>query len=176
MAKKEDSGSGLRAGYSRADSNAPPLKKAVEKDELKPEKASADKADDISADAVVQAAAGEDHQQAPTITMQGVSGKKITGVVKVVKRVAPKAETGEFESVPAVSAAPSSLETTDHVSVAATKEPVPPTPSAVVSPVQASGSAPAANVDQALPAAPAAHLVIEFAPAAQTVQAAHGHA
>jgi hypothetical protein len=119
MAKREDSGSGLRAGFTRADASVPQNRKAGRKAEPKPDNEPVEKTEEV-VETPPPASEPEEHANAPTITMQGVSGKKITGVVKVVKRVA-KADTEE--PAPASGAIeteePSAAETTAPVRTAA---------------------------------------------------------
>ncbi len=91
MVKRDDSGSGLRAGFVRGErAPAPPkVKKASEpkNDQTESQKETkAQQAAEAKAEAEITA-----EDDGPTITMQGVSGKKITGVVKVVKKKRPEA-------------------------------------------------------------------------------------
>lgn len=83
MVKKDDSGSGLRAGFVRSDGlpQQPKMKvpEKIEEPAVKPKPAPVEKP-----------APEPEELTGPTLTMQGVSGKKITGAVKVIK--VPKAE------------------------------------------------------------------------------------
>jgi translation initiation factor IF-2 len=101
MVKKDDSGSGLRAGFVRGDGTAQPAKKpAPAKHEETPVK----QPPVVIPEPAVKVA---EDPSGPTMTMQGVSGKKITGVVKVVKAASKdhKDETehgaGEHHEAPA---------------------------------------------------------------------------
>jgi translation initiation factor IF-2 len=78
MAKKDDAGSGLRAGFIRSDGPPqPPKKKKPEGSEQKVAAPTLPPAETKPAD--------PKEVTGPTITMRGVSGKKITGAVKVIK-------------------------------------------------------------------------------------------
>ena len=78
MVKKDDTGAGLRAGYVREE-DKPKTDGRTPTREKKESKAA-------TPEAVPEKPAHDgDDPSGPTITMQGVSGKKITGVVKVVK-------------------------------------------------------------------------------------------
>jgi translation initiation factor IF-2 len=83
MVKRDDSGSGLRAGFVRGDDYGQP-----------PRKPAAQKAEEPVTKQQQAAAEPQAHEpenvSGPTIEMQGVSGKKIIGVVKVVKAVRPE--------------------------------------------------------------------------------------
>ncbi|NLM77006.1 MAG: translation initiation factor IF-2 [Ruminococcaceae bacterium] len=96
MAKREDSGAGLRAGFVRGDGLMQhPRKK--EKPQIKEEEP------DIKPQPPIPEPETEPEEpKGPTLTMQGVSGKKITGVVKVVKKARPDkpAAPAEFEGEP----------------------------------------------------------------------------
>ncbi len=85
MVKRDDSGSGLRAGFVRGDGMQKPVAKKNEG--KKPEKKAAEK----PTPPVKEPSEKEPEQlEGPTLTMQGVSGKKITGAVKVIKKKAAK--------------------------------------------------------------------------------------
>jgi translation initiation factor IF-2 len=96
MVKKDDSGAGLRAGYVREEAK-PKTDGHTAAREKKESKA-------ITPEAVPEKPAHDgDDASGPTITMQGVSGKKITGVVKVVKvNKAEKEAKAKTESETAV--------------------------------------------------------------------------
>ncbi|NLN45068.1 MAG: translation initiation factor IF-2 [Clostridiaceae bacterium] len=136
MAKREDSGSGLRAGFTRADTSAPQNRKAGKKAEPKPDNEPVEKADEV-VETPPPASEPEEHPNAPTITMQGVSGKKITGVVKVVKKAA-KAETEEtapsIDAPVAESAAPERTTAPTEAGTEAPAKETAPMPSAPVTP------------------------------------------
>jgi hypothetical protein len=81
MVKREDPGSGLRAGFVRGDGlMQQPRKK--EKPRQKEEEPVIEKQPPIP-----EPVHEPEEPSGPTLTMQGVSGKMITGVVKVVKKV-----------------------------------------------------------------------------------------
>jgi len=78
MVKRDDSGSGLRAGFVRGDGlNQQPRKNPP----AKPEEPAAKP----QPHPVEPPAREPEELSGPTLTMQGVSGKKITGAVKVIK-------------------------------------------------------------------------------------------
>ncbi|NLV48734.1 MAG: translation initiation factor IF-2 [Clostridiaceae bacterium] len=82
MVKREEPGSGLRAGFVREEGV---IKKPVKQEKPEP------KPDEPEKTAQVPDKSPEKEPEeikGPTLTMQGVSGKKITGVVKVVKKAA----------------------------------------------------------------------------------------
>ncbi len=106
MAKREDSGSGLRAGFSRTDASIAPKRKTERKAAPKPVDAPVEETVE-KVETPLPASESENLANAPTITMQGVSGKKITGVVKVVKKA--KVETEEAAK-PAEETAPATAE------------------------------------------------------------------
>ena len=98
MVKRDDSGSGLRAGFVRGDGLVQPPKKTGQP---KPDETPAKPQPPVPEPAAPE----QEELHGPTMTMQGVSGKKITGVVKVVKAARPpKVETPAGEEQP--SAAP----------------------------------------------------------------------
>lgn len=82
MVKREDPGSGLRAGFVRGDGliQHPRKKEKPSKQDKEPETNKKDETPPAS-----EQAREPRKPKGPTLTMQGVSGKKITGVVKVVK-------------------------------------------------------------------------------------------
>ena len=93
MVKRDDSGSGLRAGFVRGDGLVQPPKKTGPH---KPDEPPAKPQPPVPEPA---AAPEPEELHGPTMTMQGVSGKKITGVVKVVKAARPpKAESPEGDA------------------------------------------------------------------------------
>ncbi|MDW7657532.1 MAG: hypothetical protein SCM11_10210, partial [Bacillota bacterium] len=119
MVKREEPGSGLRAGFVRGDGlmqhprkNEAPRKKE-EEPEVKPQPP------------IPEPVHEPEESTGPTLTMQGVSGKKITGVVKVVKKVVrpPQPVTESETDQPAVSETAAK-----PVSPAATSQPEPVTP------------------------------------------------
>ena len=123
MVKKDDSGSGLRAGFVRGDGMARPQKKTnppeKEAEKIKNEAAAADKKQEPVPEPVDKKPEAEN---GPTITMQGVSGKKITGVVKVVKVQRPdKASTDRVQADEQTADANSSLASKDGTKTAVEK-------------------------------------------------------
>lgn len=90
MVKRDDSGSGLRAGFVRGE-RAPAPPKVKKASEAKKDQTETQKEEKAKQAAEANAEASEPTKDdGPTITMQGVSGKKITGVVKVVKKKRPE--------------------------------------------------------------------------------------
>jgi translation initiation factor IF-2 len=97
MVKRDDSGSGLRAGFVRGDGlNQQPRKNPP----VKPEEPAAKP----QPHPVEPPAREPEELSGPTMTMQGVSGKKITGAVKVIKVVkADKPASADSSAEAAVS-------------------------------------------------------------------------
>ena len=84
MVRREESDSGLRAGFVRGDGRLPRQRKKDTPPKI--EKEPPAKPEPVK----VEPAPKPKEPAGPTLTMQGVSGKKITGVVKVVKKAARK--------------------------------------------------------------------------------------
>ena len=170
MMKRDDSGSGLRAGFVRGDGigQTPAKKPAPKPEEDKQEKEhvseKAHKPDKQvkpqSAEAPAPHVAEPAEAESPTITMQGVSGKKITGVVKVVK--GPRQEKhleGEAAPVAAASEAPTAeahvtAESRPESRPAAEAERTPAQPAATSTQPVAQAQAPEAPAGESRPAAP----------------------
>ncbi len=112
MAKKENSG--LKAGFTKDEAvvrKADVKREAEDKAAL--EQAKQEAAEAQKANQVEEAAEEQADDQGPTITMQGVSGKKITSTVKVVKvRKAAdvQADDAAESDVPASTTAPGEAE------------------------------------------------------------------
>ena len=135
MVKRDDSGSGLRAGFVRGDGlNQQPRKNTPAKPEepaVKPLPPAAE-----------PPAREPEELTGPTLTMQGVSGKKITGAVKVIKVIkADKPSDHETGAVETAAAA--------HIESAplAEKPPV-----EVAKPAAAEAAKPAVPVEKPAPA------------------------
>ncbi|MCD8498587.1 MAG: hypothetical protein LRY35_00905, partial [Clostridiales bacterium] len=90
------------------------------------------------------AAHAQDQTSGPTITMQGVSGKKITGVVKVVKATKHETaadQTGAEEQKPAQSAPEAAAETRPAADTVKPVESAPaPAPTGAAVPAEKSSS------------------------------------
>ena len=102
MVKRDDSGSGLRAGFVRGDGLSQQPKK---ENQPKAEEPAVKKQPPV---AEPPAREPED-LSGPTMTMQGVSGKKITGAVKVIK-VIKADKPAEHEAEHTAAAAPAAVE------------------------------------------------------------------
>ena len=124
------------------------------------------------------AAHAQDQTSGPTITMQGVSGKKITGVVKVVKATKHETaadQTGAEESKPVQSAPEAAVETRPVAESVKPVESAPaPAPTGAVSPAEKAAPVTAAKPAPATP--PAAAPSGERPPQTRTPAASSGQA
>ncbi|NLO35719.1 MAG: translation initiation factor IF-2 [Clostridiaceae bacterium] len=95
MVKREDPGSGLRAGFVRGDGlmQHPRKKEQPRQKEEEPEI--------VKQPPIPEPVHEPEEPAGPTLTMQGVSGKMITGVVKVVKKARPAPEAEPSAPEPA---------------------------------------------------------------------------
>lgn len=91
MVKREESGSGLRAGFVHEDGL---VKQPVKKEQAEPKPETPQKK---TPEAAEKKRPAPDKRKGPTLTMRGVSGKKITGVVKVVKKASKPVEPEPVE-------------------------------------------------------------------------------
>ncbi|MGI6298316.1 MAG: translation initiation factor IF-2 [Saccharofermentanales bacterium] len=182
MRKRDDSGSGLRAGFVRGDglshaaANKPepkPEEEKLEKEQSSAKKTKSEKAEKPETEKIIAPPA--DEAEGPTVTMQGVSGKKITSVVVRARR--PK-KTADEEAAEADKAsageAPAAAETAAAAAkapAAAEKTATPETPAAAPVPAApAKTDKPAAEkpADISAPAAaPAVAATTESVPAAK---------
>ncbi len=168
MAKREDSGSGLRAGFSRTDASIAPKRKTDKKAAPKPVDAPVEKTvEKVETPPPVRKS--ESLVNAPTITMQGVSGKKITGVVKVVKksRVEPEAPVEPKTETAAVA---EDLQKTVASTPASQRSEAPAAVEATIKPSQTTAAVAAAK-DPATPAAVAATSVDAVTPVTTATRA-----
>ncbi len=124
------------------------------------------------------AAHAQDQTSGPTITMQGVSGKKITGVVKVVKATKHETaadQTGAEEPRPAQSVPEAAVESRPAAETVKPVESAPaPAPTGAAAPAEKAAPATAAKPAQATP--PGAALSGERAPQTRTPAASAGQA
>lgn len=124
MAKRDDSG--LKAGFVRDED--PAATNAKERESAEQEKNTASQAETVNTNAAEDAALSSEQNntpeaEGPTVTMQGVSGKKITGTVKVVKvRKKKKDDDAPAEEKPQESKEPE-REQTETEPAAAEAEP-----------------------------------------------------
>lgn len=90
MARREESDSGLRKGFIREDDAIQMAKVAARENNEESTPAPAKNEEEKAEPQTKGEETKTDRAEGPTISMQGVSGKKITSVVKVVKKVSRK--------------------------------------------------------------------------------------
>ena len=164
MAKREEAGSGLRAGFISEEEALRQMKRQAEDESLaEPLEPAVPKTkksakDESKAEVAAEPKPEEPAEEGPTLEMQGISGKIITSVIKVVKKKKPQdtpdepasevlAEKKADDSKPAAAEVKVDRETAAPPVAAA----LPETPAAVEVPVEK----PAAPAETKTPDAPA---------------------
>jgi len=152
MVKREDPGSGLRAGFVRGDGlmQQPRKKEKPRQKEEEPEI--------VKQPPIPEPVHEPEEPAGPTLTMQGVSGKMITGVVKVVKKVRrPADEPQETEPAkPEQAPEQAEVKTEKPAEPLAVPMPVQPTAAEAPAPAPAEKPEPAEKPVQAEKPAPVA--------------------
>ncbi|HBP38359.1 MAG TPA: hypothetical protein DD640_06405, partial [Clostridiales bacterium] len=168
MVKREDSGTGLRAGFVRGDGLVQPVKNhnlnKAEEPVAKPQPP------------VPKPPVREPEElTGPTLTLQGVSGKKITGAVKVIKAARPEKPVAPPETVPETKAAEPAEKLVDQPGApAAEQKSVPPAVAAPPAAGRTDQETPVETPAMAEPLKPAAQAAEPKEPAVppQTIAAA----